>query len=208
MVGRGPQRIWLAHPASAGCAVMEDLAITSSVSAAVAFCWSWSGCCSRVWFGARKMVEEDGAQSVGRRVGRWEKVLRGCISASVLRWGEDFGGSSYRALPAFAVVAVAGAQRGMSWAVGRRSAAWSSGDWRLTRDILAEFLILFTLLAGRLGSLSCRRGAPPSGQSPSKVLVRFGSEVAVPSESSKPSTPGSSLGANCQHNPPVLIDQG
>ncbi len=75
MVGRGPHRIWLPHPLSAGCDVMEDRAITSRVVVVVSavVCWSCRGCW-RVWFGARKMGE--GVVRVGRRVGRWEKVLR------------------------------------------------------------------------------------------------------------------------------------
>lgn len=78
MVGRGPHRIWLAHPPSAGCDVMADLASTSSVVAASVVCWSCGCCCWRVWFGARKMGE--GVVRVGRRVGRWEKVLRWRVS--------------------------------------------------------------------------------------------------------------------------------
>jgi hypothetical protein len=89
MVGRGPQRIWLAQPASAGCDVMARLGSRSSSSVVwqpasaavvvvvvVAAVVVRVGDESNVWFGARKtVVVVDGCRRVGRRVGRLEKGL-------------------------------------------------------------------------------------------------------------------------------------
>jgi hypothetical protein len=88
MVGRGPQRIWLAQPARAGCAVTAaDVASTSRTSpvgvrvnievvVVVVACV----------LGARKIVGVE--ERVGRRVGRLEKVLL-VLSVSYVSW--EFG---------------------------------------------------------------------------------------------------------------------
>lgn len=68
-------------------------------------------------------------------------------------------GLAYRAAPDFEVVAV---QRGSRRAVGRRSAAWRSGDTP-TRDILAQVSVIIKLLAGWVKPSSRCRGVPPPG---------------------------------------------
>lgn len=72
MVGRGPHLIWLAHPASAGCDVTDDFASTSKTSP-VGVLAKYVVEVVLLVLGARKM--EEGAVRVGRRAGRWEKVL-------------------------------------------------------------------------------------------------------------------------------------
>lgn len=73
MFGRGPQRIWLAQPASAGCAVTDVLASTSATSPVVVVSDIVVGV-KRWALAARK--RGDGVVRVGRRVGRWEMLLR------------------------------------------------------------------------------------------------------------------------------------
>ena len=77
MVGRGPQRIWLAQPARAGCEETAVLETRSRVASPVAVVVVAEGvnCVMVVVLvpGARKMGERE--RVVGRRVGRWVNVL-------------------------------------------------------------------------------------------------------------------------------------
>ncbi len=198
MVGRGPHRIWLAHPLSAGCDVMADLASTSSVVASVV-CWSWSCCCWRVWFGARKMAE--GVVRVGRRVGRWEKDLRLKVLVIYLSdWDvERLCGGVPRSCR------VRGRGRAAREELGGRPPQGRLEQPRLEADAgHAGAGLRSVCSAGRatgfLAVLWCR-DAPPPGRVGPKFWVRFGSEVALPSESFEGAVSWQGSIDSCQYSP-------
>lgn len=75
IVGRGPHRIWVPSPASAGCEVIDDLGTTSADSAVAVV-----GSRARGQVAGRKVVVDvAGVGREGRRLGREEKALLGSV---------------------------------------------------------------------------------------------------------------------------------